>query len=102
MKAIARDMSALLSSSQFGEAAGSVTWRGRPIPRCIFDDEDIEVETPDGPATIMHQAVLTGASADFPGIAANDPVVIRGVTYRVDFWKDDGTGQIEIYLERMT
>ena len=50
-------------------------------------------------AEIAHQAIVTAPSAQFADIAENDPMTVRGRPFRVRFWKDDGTGVIEIYLE---
>lgn len=96
---IESDLSAVFASSDFGEADFSVTWKGCPVSGCIFDDEDVAVELGEGVGEIMHQSVITGQSAKFLGIADGDPMVVRGVSYTVKHWSDDGTGVIEIHLE---
>ena len=93
---IAADVAHCTSSSEFGE---DVTYKGVTVTG-IFDDEDIEVVTGEGVAQIVNQAMFTGQTADFDGIADGDAMVIRGVTYAVRNWKMDGTGQIEVILER--
>lgn len=93
---IANDVAHVTDSSVFGE---SVTWKGNAVT-AIFDDEDIEVTLGEGVAQIIPHAMLTGQTSDFPGIATGDVVVARGVTYHVKNWKRDGTGEIEVFLEK--
>ena len=100
MPCLTTDLSALFASSAFGEASGTVLFKGVPITGAIFDDEDVEIATPDGAAEILHQAVLTAPSSQFAGIAEKDPVTIRGTIFKVKFWMDDGSGVIEIHLVR--
>lgn len=102
MSCLGRDLGAIFNSSDFGEDDGSVTWRGAPLVGFIFDDEDIQQELGEGVAEIVHQAVLTGPSAQVIGIRDLDPVVINGAQFRVKNWMDDGTGVIEIYLEALS
>lgn len=94
---IANDVAHVTDDSVFGESA---TWRGVAVVG-IFDDEDIEVQLGEGVGQIVPNAMFTGQTADFPGIADGDAMVIRGVNYRVKNWMRDGTGQIEIFLERV-
>lgn len=98
MKCLTDDLTAVFAASDFGEACGTVTFRGDPVSGAIFDDEDVEIQTGEGVAEIAHQAMLTAPSSQFPDIAEDDPVTIRGKSFRVKFWKDDGTGVIEVYL----
>lgn len=93
------DLDAVFSSNDFGEDDGSVYWNGRPIKGAHFDDEDVEIEPSEGMAEIAHQTMLTAPAAQFDGIADDDTIEARGREYTVKFWKDDGTGVIEIYLE---
>lgn len=97
---ITGDLSAIFASSDFGEAENAVTWKGDPVDGCIFDDEDIKIDLGEGVGEIAHQAMITGPSASFSGIAEDDVIIARGVTYHVKYWMDDGSGVIEIYLER--
>lgn len=99
MPCLTTDLGALFSADAFGETDGSVEWRGVVISGAIFDDEDVEMSVGDGAAEIAHQAIVTAPSAQFADIAENDPMTVRGRPFRVRFWKDDGTGVIEIYLE---
>ena len=91
------DLASLFVSSEFGEAA---TYQGSPV-QGIFDDEDVEVQMGEGVTEIVHQPMWTGRSADFTGIADGHTMVIRSATFRVKNWKDDGTGVIEVFLERV-
>lgn len=100
MRCLTDDLEAVFASSDFGEADGTVLFKGDPVKGAIFDDEDVEIQTGEGSAEIGHQCVLTAPSCEFPDIAENDPVTVRGVTYRVKFWMDDGTGVIEIHMVR--
>jgi hypothetical protein len=95
------DMKTILSPNDFGEENG-IVWAGVTVTNVIFDDEDIEVETGEGVAEIMRQPIIIGASADFPNIAMGDSITIGAQTMTVRNWKDDGTGQIEIFLDRST
>lgn len=94
------DLDTLFASSDFGEADGSITWNGVIITSGHFDDEDVEVQMGEGIAEIVNQPLYTGPSSQFPGIADNDTMIIRGETFKVKNWKDDATGVIEIFLER--
>lgn len=96
MSCIARDVKATLSSDHFGE---SVVWQGVTIT-AIFDDEDIEVQNEDGVGEIIHQSVLLADSTDFPGIAEGQTVTAGGNDYTIRYWMDDGTGSIEIFMEK--
>lgn len=98
MKCLATDATALFSSNEFGEDA-VVRWRGFIVPGAIFDDEDIQVELGEGVGEIVHQSVLTAPSAYFVGIAEGDEIEVRGEQYLAKYWKDDGTGIIEVFLE---
>lgn len=98
---ITDDLGVLFASSDFGEASGTVTWKGNPVTDVIFDDEDVEVEAGEGVAQIVPRANMTGKAADFPNIADGDAVVINGVSFEVRNWMNDGTGVIEIFLERV-
>lgn len=100
MKCLTDDLTAVFAASDFGEACGTVLFRGDPVSGAIFDDEDVEVPTGEGVSEIAHQAVLTGPASQFPDIAENDPVTISGKAFKVKFWMDDGTGVIEIHLVR--
>jgi len=97
---LSNDMTTFFNADEFGEAPDSVTWKGTPVTHGIFDDEDVEFAMGEGVTQIDRQASFTGRSADFDGIADGDAMVIRGVNYLVKNWKDDGTGEIEIFLER--
>jgi hypothetical protein len=97
---LSSDMATFFNANEFGEGPTSVTWKGTPITYGIFDDEDVEFAMGEGVTQIDNQASFTGRSADFAGIADGDAMVIRGVNFRVKNWKDDGTGEIEIFLER--
>lgn len=102
MNCIATDVKSMLSSRYFGEEDGTVTWKGNPVVDVILDDADIEIELDTGGTEIVRQSVLTGASADFLGVADGDVIVASGSTFKVRFWKDDGTGQIDLYLEKQS
>lgn len=91
------DLSVLFASSEFGEA--TATYQGNAVIG-IFDDEDVEVQMGEGVAEIVPQPTFTGRSADFSGIARQQTMVIRSETFRIKNWKVDGTGVIEVFLER--
>lgn len=100
MKCIVSDVPNLLSDRYFGETAGSVVWEGASLDNAVFDDEDIEVDSETGMVEILHQSVLIVPSSDVIGIKEGDSISVSSVPYTVKFWKDDGTGMIEIYMER--
>lgn len=102
MPCLLTDLTTVFSDDAFGETLGSVRWRGVVITGAIFDDEDVDVSIGEGVGEIQHQAVLAAPAAQFPGIADGDPVIARGRSFRVKYWKDDGTGVIEIWLEEVT
>jgi len=94
---ITDDLSVLFASSEFGEA--NATYQGSPVMG-IFDDEDVEVQMGEGVAEIISQPMFTGRSVDFSDIARGQAIAAGGETFRIKNWKADGTGVIEIYLER--
>lgn len=94
---LANDLRFMVGSLPFGE---TVYWRGNRLT-AIFDDEDVEVQLGEGPVQIVPSAVITGVESDFPNIAEDDPVVARNINYIVKNWKRDGTGMIEIFMERV-
>lgn len=98
---LTEDLPALFEGNDFGEGAGIVTWKGTAINDVIWDDGDVEVTGPDGATQIVQQAMMTCKSSDFSGIALGDAVVRASVNFTVKNWKDDGTGVIEIFLERV-
>lgn len=101
MSCLDTDLTSIFAASDFGEAVGSVTWRGVAINGCIFDDEDVQVELGEGVGEIVHQSSITAPASSFPGIADGDLMTVRGDAFTVKFWKDDGTGVIEIFMERV-
>ncbi len=98
---IQNDLPLLFASSDFGEADGSATWKGVSVSG-IFDDDDVEVQMGEGVGEIIPQPTFIGNTADFPGIADGDLMVIRGETFKVKNWKSERDGVIEIFLERTT
>lgn len=94
-----RDLGALFASSDFGEADGDIVYKGNSIEG-IFDDEDVEFQLGEGVPEIHHQIMVTAKSADFPNIADGDILTIRGNPHIIRNWKDDGTGVIEVFLEK--
>lgn len=100
MKCLDTDLDAIFASSDFGEADGTVTFKGSIIEGVIFDDEDIQIELGEGVGEIANRAALTGPSRLFPDIADGDPVTVGADSYLVKNWIDDGTGVMEVLLEK--
>jgi len=96
---ITDDLSVLFASSEFGEA--TATYEGSSVMG-IFDDEDVEAQMGEGVAEIIPQPMFTGRTSDFSGIARDQTMVIQSETFRIKNWKQDGTGMIEVFLERTT
>jgi uncharacterized protein YhfF len=90
----------VFNAKDFGTSG--MTWKGVALEDCIFDDEDLEIQAGEGVAEIIHQAMITGSSSQFVGIADDDPVLVNGESFTVVNWKDDGTGVIEVFLKRVT
>ena len=67
----------------------------------IFNVEDIEAQMSDGTIRILPQCVFTGRSEDFTNIAEGEVVVIDGLSYTIRSWLDDGTGMIDIHMEKV-
>lgn len=67
----------------------------------VFDNEDAEAQMADGTVRIVPQCVFTAQSQYFPDIAEGETVVIDSVTYAIRFWMDDGTGMIDIHMEKV-
>jgi hypothetical protein len=96
---ITSDLSSVFNPLDFGEPVGSVTVNGVVVSGAIFDDADVEINVPgETSADIMRQPTLTVPSADVPNLASGQLVVARGVTYRVQNWRDDDDGTVTIYM----
>jgi hypothetical protein len=67
----------------------------------VFDVEDTEAQMADGTIRIVPQCIFTGRSEDLTGIAESDEIVIDNVTYAIRFWMDDGTGMIDVHMEKI-
>lgn len=96
---IADDFETLFAASDFGVAEGSALYKGAAVSG-IFDDEDVEVQTGEGEASIMPQTTFTTSTSQVPldGLAEGDPMVVDGTNYQVKNWKHDGTGELILYL----
>lgn len=93
------DMDVVFSSKDFG-VEGGCTWNGVVIADVIFDDMDVEVVIGEGVAEIVKQPMLTGKTSDFPSIRMDDTILVGTETFTVKNFVRDGTGMIEIYLNR--
>lgn len=91
---LTNDLPFFFAESEFGDR---FTWKGTPL-NGIFDDADTEVTNDAGETMILAQPMVTTSSVSVIGIAQGDAVVVRGVSYIVSHWIDDGAGMIEIYL----
>ncbi len=94
---ITDDLSAMLSVADF---ALSATWTegGKDIDG-IFDDEDVEVDRGDGLRHIHRTAHFRTQSSH--GVSDGDTLTIESVAYTVAFQQDNGTGLVELYLEKV-
>lgn len=101
MSCLETDLDTLFASSDFGEANGAIRNNdsANPIPG-IFDDEDVEAQNGEGITVLVPQVTFTCASSKVPALADGDTFLIRGVEYTARFWMDDGTGVVEIHMER--
>ena len=93
------DIAALTDTGDFALSVTYTPSGGSPTAVAgIFDDEDVDVD--DGNSRfIQRSAKFTCASALVTGLAKGDAFTIAAVGYTVAFFKDDGTGVIEIYME---
>lgn len=66
----------------------------------VFDDEDVEAQMADGTVRIIAQATFTARAEDFPDIAEGEVVVIDDIAYVIRSWMNDGTGMIDIQMEK--
>ena len=100
MSAIADDLATILSTDDFGEVATYTPSGGSASSVTgIFDDEDIEVG--DGEVSrLVHQTKFQCKSTDVTGIAEGDALVVRTVAYTIEYFKDDGTGVIDLFLSK--
>ena len=92
------DITAILDTEGFAIQVDSYSAGGTPT--VIFDDEEVEVDTGEGVTQIVDQPIVTGKSSDFTSIARDQLLTIAGVVFVIKSWKDDGTGIIEILLNR--
>lgn len=90
------DLAALLRTTDFAVTA---VYDGTIITG-IFDDEDVDAQMADGTIRIVSNCTFTGRSDDFSGIAEGDTIVISSITYVIRSWRDDGTGEIELMMEK--
>ena len=97
---ITSDLDVILGASDFGEAPGTVLWKGISVTGCIFDEEDIAVDVGDGITQKVTHTELVAKSADFDGITDGDAIQARGISYIVKNWEDDGEGVIIIQLAK--
>lgn len=67
----------------------------------VFDVEDVEAQMADGTVRIVPQCVFTGRSEDLTGLTEGDEIMIDDVAYAVRFWMDDGTGMIDVHMEKL-
>jgi hypothetical protein len=97
------DLFAILSDPiGFGEAGGTVFFKGRAVNGGgIFDEGDAVTTPSDGVAEVVPVCTFTGRTSDFVGIAEGDLLEIRKRKFRVKFWIDEGVGDIEIHMEAM-
>ena len=94
------DLSLVFSTGDFSVAGTYTPSGGSPVTvNGIFDDEDIEVDQGDGGMVLQRSAKFTCSSSDVTSVAEDDAFTINSVSYTVAFFKDDGTGVVEIYLE---
>lgn len=66
----------------------------------VFDDEDIEAQMADGTVRIIPQCIFTGRSEDFSAIVEGETMVINNAAFSIRSWIDDGTGMIDVHLEK--
>lgn len=94
---LTKDLAKILKTE---ELASMALYKGALILG-VFDVEDTEAQMGDGTIRIVPQCIFTGRSEDLPGIAESDEIVIDNVTYAVRFWMDDGTGMIDVHMEKI-
>lgn len=101
MSCLETDLDTVFASSDFGEADGAIYDGVTATPvKGIFDDEDVETQNGEGITVLVPQTTFTCASSKVPGLADGKTLLVRGVTYIIRFWKDDGTGVVELHLEK--
>lgn len=93
---LTNDLSKILKSKDFASMA---LYKGALILG-VFDNEDAEAQMGDGTIRIVPQCIFTGRSGDMIGIAEGDEIVIDDVPYKVQYWMDDGTGMIDVHMEK--
>ena len=94
------DLDVLFASSDFGEADGAILNgdTANPIPG-IFDDGDVEAQGEGDLTVIVNQTTFTCRSSKIPDPNQGDTLTINGTDYTLQYWNDDGTGVIELFLE---
>lgn len=94
---LTKDLAKILKTE---ELASMALYKGALILG-VFDVEDTEAQMADGTIRIVPQCIFTGRSEDLTGIAESDEIVIDNVTYAIRFWMDDGTGMIDVHMEKI-
>jgi hypothetical protein len=77
--------------SDFGETVAVGTTTGTVIVDAAVDDFN---------RVLASAVVLTAIAADFPGVAAGDPVTLRATSYTVRSIEPDGTGLVLLKVSR--
>lgn len=100
MRCIETDLDTMFSPNDFGEDVGAVRNgdSAHPIPG-IFDDEDVEVTGEDGQVVLIASASFACRLSLVPNLADGDTLLVRGTTYTIRYWKRDGAGQVDLFLE---
>lgn len=99
-KFIEDDLDTIFSERDFGHKGG-VIWNGVTIKGAIFDDQDVEVQMGEGMVQIIAQPMVTGPSSAFDGIRHEDTISVGDQSFTVKSTNDNGTGVIEIYMEKV-
>jgi hypothetical protein len=100
MRCLETDLDTVFSARHFGED-DDVKYQGvgQTIPG-IFDNEDIEEQLGEGGVVLVPQAMFTCALSKVPDLKKDDYLTIRGRKWTIMFWKRDGAGVVEIFLEK--
>lgn len=100
LAAIADDLSDIFSTDDFAVTATFTPSGGSAVSvDGIFDDGDVEADGGDG-VVWVHETKFTCTLSLVSGVADGDALVVNSTNYTVRYVKDDGTGVVELFLEK--
>jgi hypothetical protein len=90
--AFEEDLQAFFDEDEFAKSA---LWNGSTTVNVIFDNAYLEQLN-----MASRQPIARAIESQFTGVQEGDTLVISGVTYRIENFEADGTGELLMQLAR--